>query len=510
MIKKAIFFSKEFDLDLDEEKFKEVYSIIKDYSYIRNQLIKIFHKNTEITMGAFRYQCKRFYWHGTNPFFKNPNAVTRCFTKHEYSDFFTEIITAIESSRKNPSHFNPPMLKSLFACEGVTYKKNFKIDFSNNTIDLSKIKNIKFKNNENISLCPAYKVKLVNTFSKNFKIQVFSVKTVDEITPSREIHCVAMDLGYRNTATFSDGKIFSYDSKKEAELLTEFYDIKETLNQNSLLDRKEFFANETLVNLKLKSEHNLYVVREMKKKFLKDLVNYTKNFNLIFYEKNIFSDLQNNFGKQINEDSILPKNKIYIIKKFHEKFKKVAENHKIITVEVRKEFTSLTCSNCRQRNIENRVKFDESFKCLDCGFEINADINAAINIKRRGLHQLKLLHEKNITKTVKNKPKKIVKDTSKSRPIIKIQIIDKFHKEINEKLFKRVKIKVVDSSLLKDGLDITGHEETFCAEGKWVENFNVGDIFFITIKINKNDSLNTIKLSTPALLTQSQLKKIGL
>ena len=44
-------------------------------------------------------------------------------------------------------------------------------------------------------------------------------------------------------------------------------------------------------------------------------------------------------------------------------------------------YTSQTCSKCGHVDKENRTS-QEKFKCIECGFELNADHNAAINIAR--------------------------------------------------------------------------------------------------------------------------------
>lgn len=44
-------------------------------------------------------------------------------------------------------------------------------------------------------------------------------------------------------------------------------------------------------------------------------------------------------------------------------------------------FTSQTCSACGHVDKENRIT-QEKFKCINCGFELNADHNASINIAR--------------------------------------------------------------------------------------------------------------------------------
>ena len=53
-------------------------------------------------------------------------------------------------------------------------------------------------------------------------------------------------------------------------------------------------------------------------------------------------------------------------------------------VRVPPQHTSRTCSRCGHAAAENR-KTQAAFQCVSCGFELNADVNAAINILRRGL-----------------------------------------------------------------------------------------------------------------------------
>lgn len=46
--------------------------------------------------------------------------------------------------------------------------------------------------------------------------------------------------------------------------------------------------------------------------------------------------------------------------------------------------TSQTCSKCGDRDAKNRVS-QSMFRCLKCGYQINADINAALNIRTWGI-----------------------------------------------------------------------------------------------------------------------------
>ena len=51
-------------------------------------------------------------------------------------------------------------------------------------------------------------------------------------------------------------------------------------------------------------------------------------------------------------------------------------------VKVDPKYTSQTCSKCGCISPDNR-KSQSKFQCIECGFETNADVNAAKNIKGR-------------------------------------------------------------------------------------------------------------------------------
>ena len=59
--------------------------------------------------------------------------------------------------------------------------------------------------------------------------------------------------------------------------------------------------------------------------------------------------------------------------------------HKVLHVEPA--YTSQTCHACGHRSEKNR-KSQAVFECVECGHEDNADINAALNIRRLGLAHL--------------------------------------------------------------------------------------------------------------------------
>lgn len=65
-----------------------------------------------------------------------------------------------------------------------------------------------------------------------------------------------------------------------------------------------------------------------------------------------------------------------------EKIERLCKDNRVSFRKVKPFYTSITCSECGHIEKRNRLT-QESFKCLKCGFELNADLNASRNILNR-------------------------------------------------------------------------------------------------------------------------------
>jgi putative transposase len=74
--------------------------------------------------------------------------------------------------------------------------------------------------------------------------------------------------------------------------------------------------------------------------------------------------------------------KVLHINDYKNEVKKQANKKDIMVSLVDAHYTSQTCSECGHISKQNRES-QETFSCKHCGFTINADTNAAINIKNR-------------------------------------------------------------------------------------------------------------------------------
>lgn len=87
----------------------------------------------------------------------------------------------------------------------------------------------------------------------------------------------------------------------------------------------------------------------------------------------------------INKNNIFLKNWSYY--DLQQKIKYKAEEKGIEVVFINPKYTSQRCSNCGIIHKENRLD-QKTFKCIECGFETNADYNAAKNISIKDIDRI--------------------------------------------------------------------------------------------------------------------------
>jgi len=67
---------------------------------------------------------------------------------------------------------------------------------------------------------------------------------------------------------------------------------------------------------------------------------------------------------------------------FGSRLKILCSENEVFYWHVNPAYTSTTCLSCKVVDKRSRVKLD--FKCVACGFESHADLNAARNVARKG------------------------------------------------------------------------------------------------------------------------------
>jgi len=193
------------------------------------------------------------------------------------------------------------------------------------------------------------KLKFVN----NHYFVIFSYEKQEPI--KKEIGTsLGIDQGYKKLIVTSDGQFIG----KEFEKLYEDISNKKQGSRNfkDLLVERDKKINESVNKLNLKD------VREVVIENLKDLKN----------------------GKKCFKKSFINKYQRWSYQKVTNKLERLCEENGILLTKVDPSYTSQTCSKCGSIHRENRVL--EFFKCIECGYETDADLNASVNILHRGVY----------------------------------------------------------------------------------------------------------------------------
>ena len=256
------------------------------------------------------------------------------------------------------------------------------------------------------------------------QVSIIYVKDGERYIPEAQDESIGIDVNSKhNLLSLSNGECYDFDRK--------------------LL---EDFCNLSLRVDELKSKNKTYVIGKRKQRKLDTLKNKINKYeeNLIArvckhlsdqgYHHVVMENLNNSFGKCfiIDENDVNYNRRVKFLglSSIKNKFERIGRNYNIAVSLVHSAYTSKQCPKCGCIDDGNR-KTQEAFKCVECGYEANADINAALNIQNRvGITVLcqKLLKQSD-NGTFKPKPMKrgevkevllsfrnnIVKDMEKSK-----------------------------------------------------------------------------------------------
>ena len=174
----------------------------------------------------------------------------------------------------------------------------------------------------------------------------------------------------------------------------------------------EFYGREELQNVYKKLTRKKRGSKAYKRALI-ERTNLTNRFVNEFNYKNdfdclIIEDLKNvkinSSFKRLSERKQLKTNKFVKTKSNNllqywsyrtviDKLERISEEEGFHLIKVQPAYTSQTCSNCGSCNEDFRNK--EIFHCNDCGLEIDADTNAAINILMLGAYSLQSTQNEN-------------------------------------------------------------------------------------------------------------------
>ena len=188
-------------------------------------------------------------------------------------------------------------------------------------------------------------------------------KTVEKRATGKTL---GIDIGVNKLMVTSDGDVLGDDLKalyqeisRKKKYSKNYY--KKLSHRNNLFN---YYVNRLQVD-----DVKTLVIEELKN------VKYKTSFK----EKTKSGLIKNNKKGITGINNV---NEKWVYRYLIDKIERACEENGIKLVKVSPAYTSQTCSLCGCIDKESRNK--ESFRCVSCGYEIDADYNASINIRNRG------------------------------------------------------------------------------------------------------------------------------
>ena len=265
------------------------------------------------------------------------------------------------------SHYGS-LINCYISLSGIG-RKSFDIPIKFSKEYHGKMKNY-FKTN------PDYEYTL--TFNEKFKnVCVYLCKNGERYIPQAGNNVIGIDVNCKhNLFSLSDETTYDYDRKlvnDYCKFCLEIDKLKED-KQYKIGKRKQQKFDTLKVKI-VKSEQQL--IANMCKTLQTQCVNHI-----------VMENLNNGFGKCYvkdtdNEDiNYNRKVKFLGLSSLKQEVEHIARKYDIALSTVHASYTSKMCPVCGCIEDENRPN-QETFKCVECGYENNADFNAANNIKNR-------------------------------------------------------------------------------------------------------------------------------
>ena len=194
--------------------------------------------------------------------------------------------------------------------------------------------------------------------------------------PKAKDRIIGIDVNSKhNLITCSNGYEIDFDRELVETLSRELKKIDELKKKNA-----EY-------QIGRRKQHKIdHLNRELQSKIRNEIANLCKRLKKHHYHHAAFEDLDNQFGstfaKDENDLNYNRRLKILHLGDLKNEFEHIARKYGIAVSLVQSFYTSQTCPKCGCIDKENR-KDQEHFECVECGYKVNADLNASRNIRNR-------------------------------------------------------------------------------------------------------------------------------
>ena len=205
-------------------------------------------------------------------------------------------------------------------------------------------------------------IRLMKLNDGKYYIDIIFEKEIDKQDKDKPL---GIDIGYKKLIMTSSNKIYGHN---EIENIYKKISRRKQGSKNfkNSLKERDNKINQTINNFFNNERFNMLVIEKLKN--VKHKTKQKKKINTKFMNK-----LQRwTYSKVINN------------------IKNKTDERGINLVEVPPAYTSQTCSKCGAINRESRQ--GEIYRCVACGFVIDADYNASINILHRGVYSPSIIY----------------------------------------------------------------------------------------------------------------------
>ena len=293
------------------------------------------------------------------------------------------VLTPVTSYQFFKGHGGYPKFKKRHSDDGFRYPQGFKVEEDNGRIFLPKIGYVRYRNSRKIEGIP----KNV-TVREEADCWYVSIQCEFELKPEISIPdidtAVGIDMGVKRFLTLSDGSFINNLEEK----------LKPLENKIALLQKRIKHKVKGSNNIK-KAYLKLTLLHKRKADIRNDFLHQVstllvKNHDVIVIEdlkvRNMSKSAKGtiaNPGKNVKAKAGL--NRSILNEAWHKFFTYLEYKLKLkggILIKVNPQHTSQTCHQCGHISKDNRTE-QALFKCIKCGYEANADVNAAQNILRR-------------------------------------------------------------------------------------------------------------------------------
>lgn len=299
-------------------------------------------------------------------------------------------------SKTNPKQY--PVFKKRGVKDSFSFNGAIKHDAANGRIFIPKLGYIGYaKSREVLGII---KNVTISKQADKWYVSLQTERPLSHINPSLADadKIIGIDVGVAKAVSASDNISFEYQGKQiDSNQLDSVNPLKQHQTklaklQKDLSRKTKFSRNWYKLKAKISKLHTR--ISNIRKDFVhKATTAITKSYAYVAVEalkiKNMSKSAKGNLhnpGKKVKQKSGLNRS---ILDQGWGMFRqflsyKLKYNYGTTLIEVNPRHTSQRCSGCGHTDTRNR-KSQANFQCVVCGFTMNADLNAALNIRTAGL-----------------------------------------------------------------------------------------------------------------------------